>query len=67
MGKMRFRRAKSAVIPQQKPKLTIGRPTKEEGEAVSHKIRISGKLLNIILDYREANSAESYNATILRM
>ena len=67
MGKMRFRRAKSAIIPQQKPKLTIGRPNKEEGEAVSHKIRISGKLLNIILDYREANSAESYNETILRM
>jgi hypothetical protein len=67
VGKMRFRRAKSAVIPQQKPKLTIGRPKKEEGEAVSHKIRISGKLLNIILDYRKANSAESYNETILRM
>jgi hypothetical protein len=67
MGKMRFRRAKSAIIPRQKPKLSIGRPRKEEGEAVTRKIRISGKLLNIILDHREADSAESYNETILRM
>lgn len=64
---MRFRRAKSAIIPRQKPKLSIGRPRKEEGEAVARKIRVSGKLLNMILDYREADSAESYNDTILRM
>jgi hypothetical protein len=67
MGKMRFRRAKSVIIPRQKPKLSIGRPRKEEGEAVTRKIRISGKLLNIILDHREADSGESYNETILRM
>jgi hypothetical protein len=67
MGKMRFRRAKSAIIPRQKPKLSIGRPKKEEGEAVTRKIRISGKLLNIILDHREVDSAGSYNETILRM
>jgi hypothetical protein len=66
-SKMRFRRAKSAIIPRQKLKLPIGRPKKEEGEAVARKIRISGKLLNIILDHREADSAESYNETILRM
>ena len=66
-GKMRFRRAKSAIIPRQKLKLSIGRPKKLEGEAVARKIRISGKLLNIILDYREADSAESYNETILKM
>jgi hypothetical protein len=67
MGKMRFRRARSAIIPRQKLKLSIGRPKKEEGEAVARKIRISGKLLNIILDYRKADSTESYNETILRM
>jgi hypothetical protein len=66
-GKMRFRRAKSAIIPRQKLKLSIGRPKKEEGEAVARKIRISGKLLNIILDHREADSAESYNETIIKM
>ena len=30
-------------------------------------IRISGKLLNMILAYREADFTESYNDTILRM
>jgi hypothetical protein len=67
MGKRRFRLAKSAIIPRQIPKLSNGRPKKEESEAAVKKIRISGKLLNIILDYREAYSAESYNETILRM
>jgi len=68
LGKIRFRREKASIIPSQtlKPKL-IGRPKKEEGEAVNRKIRVSGKLLNMIFDYRDENSTETYNDTILRI
>ncbi len=67
LGRMRFRRAKAVIVPRQTPKLSVGRPKKEEGEAVSRKIRISGKLFNRILDFREVDSPEPYNDTILRM
>ena len=67
MGKMRFRRDRSAIIPRQTLKLHIGRPKKEGGEAARKFIRVSGKLLNVILDYREGDSPETYNDTILRM
>jgi hypothetical protein len=63
---MRFRHSKGIPLPV-KVKRPTGRPKLEEGEAVTRKIRVSGKLLNIILDYREADSAETYNDTILRM
>ena len=66
MGKMRFGRSKGIPLPV-KMKRSSGRPKKDEGEAAHRKTRISGKLLNMILDYREADSAESYNDTILRM
>ena len=66
MGKMRFRRSKGVPLSI-KSKHRIGRPRKEEGEAVHRKIRISGKLLNMILDYQERDLKESYNDTILRM
>ena len=67
MGKMRFRRSKGIPLSTFKSKHPVGRPRKEEGEAVHRKIRISGKLLNIILDYQERDLEESYNDTILRM
>jgi hypothetical protein len=63
---MRFRRSKGVPLPV-KLKRPSGRPKKEEGEAAQRKIRISRKLLNMILDYRDADCAESYNDTILRM
>ena len=67
MGKMRFRRSKGIPLSTFRSKHHIGRPRKEEGEAVHRKIRISGKLLNMILDYQEWDLKESYNDTILRM
>jgi hypothetical protein len=68
MDKMRFRREKESIIPSQKLKPKVfGRPKKEEGEAVNRKIRVSGRLLNMIFDYREVDSTETYNDTILRM
>jgi hypothetical protein len=65
---VRFRRCKGSIIPNQHPALnTPGRPKKEEGEAAYKLIRINGKVLNIILDYRNADSDETYNDTILRI
>jgi hypothetical protein len=64
---VRFRRCKGSIIPNQQPKLSTGRPKLEEGEAAHKLIRINGKLLNIILDYREEDSEETYNDTILRI
>ena len=64
---MRFRRSKGIPLSTFKSKHHTGRPRKEEGEAVHRKIRISGKLLNMIIDYRGADSSETYNDTILRM
>jgi hypothetical protein len=66
MGKMRFKRSSGIPLPVKTERPT-GRPKKEDGEAAHRKIRISGKLLNMILDYREENSTESYNDTILSM
>lgn len=67
MGKMRFRRSKGIPLSTFKSKHPVGRPKKEEGGAVHRKIRISGKLLNMILDYQDPGLKESYNDTILRM
>ena len=65
---MRFRRCKGSIIPNQHPNLHLpGRPKLEEGEAAHKLIRINGKLLNIILDYREEDSEETYNDTILKI
>jgi hypothetical protein len=67
MGKMRFRHSKGIPLSTFKSKHPVGRPKKEEGGAVHRKIRISGKLLNMILAYQESELKESYNDTILRM
>jgi len=67
MGKMRFRRSKGIPLSTFKSNHPIGRPKKEEGEAVHRKIRISGRLLNTILAYQERDLKETYNETIIRM
>ena len=60
---MRFRREKAAQLPKQKR--PIGRTPKQAGEAVFKQIRVSGKLMNKILENSRPN--ETYSDTILRM